>query len=106
MICRTKNGWKVKIFKNKIMFTYDVNKALEVLKSEIRRKRTKLFSDLDVQYMKSLETGNTELQNQIVAQKEVLRNLTDISIDGVATREELIALWPESILGTNPFPQN
>ena len=88
------------------MFTYDVNRALEVLKSEIRRKRTKLFSDLDIQYMKSLENGNTELQNQIVAQKEVLRNLTDISIDTVTTREQLIALWPEDILGPNPFPKN
>jgi hypothetical protein len=88
------------------MFIYDVNKALEVLKGEIRRKRTKLFSDLDVQFMRAMESGNTELQNQIIAQKEVLRNLTDISIDGVTTREELIALWPESTLGPNPFPQN
>jgi hypothetical protein len=88
------------------MFTYDVNKALEVLKGEIRRKRTKLFNDLDVQYMRAIESGNTELQEEIVNQKQLLRNLTDISIDGVTTREELIALWPEDILGTNPFPKN
>ena len=88
------------------MFTYSPNRALEVLKSEIRIRRTKLFNDLDVQYMRAIETGNTELQNQIVAQKEILRNLTDISIDGVTTREELIALWPEDILGSNPFPKN
>lgn len=88
------------------MFTYSPNRALEVLKSEIRVRRTKLFNDLDVQYMRAIETGNTELQNQIVAQKEILRNLTDISIDGVTTREELIALWPEDILGSNPFPKN
>lgn len=88
------------------MFTYNPTRALEVLKAEIRRKRTLLFNDLDVQYMRALEAGNTELQNQIVSQKEVLRNLTDINIDGVTTREELIALWPESILGPNPFPQN
>lgn len=88
------------------MFTYDVNKALEVLKIEIRRRRTKLFNDLDVQYMRALESENTELQNQIINQKELLRNLTNISIDGVTTREELIALWPEDILGANPFPKN
>jgi hypothetical protein len=88
------------------MFTYNTNKALEILKSKIRIKRTKLFSDLDVQYIRALEMGNTTLQSEIVAKKEILRNLTDISIDGVTTREELIGLWPENILGTNPFPKN
>ena len=88
------------------MFTYDTNKALEILKSKIRIKRTKLFSDLDVQYMRALEMGNTALQSEIVAKKQILRNLTDISIDGVTSRDELIALWPEDILGENPFPKN
>ena len=88
------------------MFTYDTNKALEILKSKIRIKRTKLFSDLDVQYMRALEMGNTALQSEIVAKKEILRNLTDISIDGVTSRDELIALWPEDILGTSPFRKN
>ena len=88
------------------MFTYNPTRALEILKAEIRRKRAVLFVDLDVQYMRALEAGDTQLQNEIVSQKEVLRNLTDISIDGVTTREQLIALWPESILGPNPFPQN
>ena len=88
------------------MFTYDKNKALEILKSQIRIKRAKLFNDLDVQYMRALEMGNTTLQSEIVAKKEILRNLTDISIDGVTSRDELIALWPEDILGTNPFPKN
>jgi hypothetical protein len=50
--------------------------------------------------------GNTTLQSEIVGKKEILRNLTDISIDGVTSRDELIALWPEDILGTNPFPKN
>ena len=41
------------------MFTYDKNKALEILKSQIRIKRAKLFNDLDVQYMRALEMGKT-----------------------------------------------
>lgn len=88
------------------MITYDTNKALEFLKSKIRIKRAKLFNDLDVQYMRALEMGNTTLQSEIVEKKEILRNLTDISIDEITTREELIALWPEDILGQNPFPKN
>ena len=88
------------------MFTYNTNKALEILKSKIRVKRTKLFNDLDVQYMRALEMGNTTLQSEIVAKKQILRNLTDISIDGITSRDELISLWPEDILGENPFPKN
>jgi hypothetical protein len=88
------------------MFTYNADKALESMKSKIRKKRTKLFNDLDVQFMRAIESENAELRTQIVAQKEVLRNLTDISIDNISSRDELIALWPEDILGENPFPKN
>ena len=88
------------------MFTYNKDKGLEVLKNAIRYKRLKLFPQLDTQFIRALETGNTEMQAEVVSKKEILRNLTDISIDGVESRDELIALWPEDILGTNPFPKN
>ena len=88
------------------MFTYNKDKGLEVLKNTIRYKRLKLFPELDTQFIRALETGNTQLQAETVAKKEVLRNLTDISIDGINSRDELIALWPEDILGENPFPKN
>jgi hypothetical protein len=88
------------------MFTYNKDKGLEVLKNQIRYKRLKLFPELDTQFIRALETGNTTLQAEIVAKKEILRNITDINIDSVTTRDELIALWPEDILGTNPFPKN
>jgi hypothetical protein len=88
------------------MFTYNKDKGLEVLINTIRYKRLKLFPELDTQFIRALETGNTQLQAEVVAKKEVLRNLTDISIDGITSRDELIALWPEDILGENPFPKN
>ena len=88
------------------MFTYNKDKGLEVLKNTIRYKRLKLFPELDTKFIRALETGNTQLQAETVAKKEVLRNLTDISIDGINSRDELIALWPEDILGENPFPKN
>ena len=88
------------------MFTYNKDKGLGVLKNEIRYKRLKLFPELDTKFIRALETGNTTLQAEIVAKKEILRNLTDINIDSVTTRDELIALWPEDILGENPFPKN
>jgi hypothetical protein len=88
------------------MFTYNKDKGLEVLKNAIRYKRLKLFPQLDTQFIRALETGNTEMQAEVVSKKEILRNLTDISIDGVESRDELISLWPEDILGKNPFPKN
>lgn len=88
------------------MFTYNKDKGLEVLKNTIRYKRLKLFPELDTQFIRALEIRNTQLQAEIVAKKEVLRNLTDISIDDITSRDELIALWPEDILGENPFPKN
>jgi hypothetical protein len=88
------------------MFTFNKNSALEYMKHTIRNKRAKLFPELDTQFMKALESGNTELQSEIVAKKEILRNITDINIDSVTSRDELIALWPEDILGENPFPKN
>jgi hypothetical protein len=88
------------------MFTYNKEKGLEVLKNTIRYKRLKLFPELDTKFIRALETGNTQLQAEVVAKKELLRNLTDISIDGITSRDELIALWPEDILGENPFPKN
>ena len=88
------------------MFTFNKNSALEYMKYTIRSKRNKLFPQLDTQFMRALETGNTTLQAEIIAKKEILRNLTDINIDNVTTRDELIELWPEDILGPNPFPKN
>lgn len=88
------------------MFTFNKDNALEYMKYIIRNKRTKLFPQLDTQFMIALETGNTVLQAEIVTKKETLRNITDINIDSVTTRDELIALWPEDILGESPFPKN
>ena len=88
------------------MFTFNKDNALEYMKYTIRNKRARLFPELDTQFMKALETGNTTLQSEIVAKKEILRNITDINIDNVTNRDELIALWPEDILGPNPFPKN
>jgi hypothetical protein len=88
------------------MFTFNKDNALEYMKYTIRNRRTKLFPELDTQFMKALETGNTVLQAEIIAKKQTLRNITDINIDSVTNRDELIALWPEDILGDNPFPKN
>lgn len=85
------------------MFTFDKNRGLELIKRRIRKKRTKLFPALDVEFMRAVEMGDTVKQAEIAAKKQALRDLTDINIDSVNTIEELKALWPTELLGDSPF---
>lgn len=85
------------------MFEFNKDRALILFKNEIRAQREGKFSDLDVQFMRAVETGNTTLQSQIATQKQTLRDLTDITTSQFETQEDLIALWPTNILGECPF---
>jgi hypothetical protein len=85
------------------MFTFDKNRGLELMKRYIRSKRTKLFPQLDVEFMRAVEMGDSTKQAEIAAKKQALRDLTDINIDSVNTIEELKGLWPIDVLGPTPF---
>lgn len=85
------------------MFSFDKNRGLELMKKYIRSKRAKLFPQLDVEFMRAVEMGDSAKQAEIAAKKQALRDLTDINIDSVNTIEELKALWPTDILGPTPF---
>ena len=85
------------------MFTFDKNRGLELMKRYIRSKRTKLFPQLDVEFMRAVEMGDSTKQAEIAAKKQALRDLTDINIDSVNTIEELKGLWPTDVLGPTPF---
>lgn len=85
------------------MFSFDKNRGLELMKKYIRSKRTKLFPQLDVEFMRAVEMGDSAKQAEIAAKKQALRDLTNINIDSVNTIEELKALWPTDILGPTPF---
>ena len=85
------------------MLNIDVNRALDVHKKQIRTKREILFKDLDVQFMRALEVGNTTLAAEIGAKKQALRDITDIDVSNVTTLDELKALWNEELLGPSPY---
>jgi hypothetical protein len=86
------------------MINLNKNRAAEFLKQKIRKERTKLFPELDVEYIRALEAGDTALQNEIAAKKQALRDATNINMGSFETRDELVQLWPENLLGNNPFP--
>lgn len=85
------------------MIRIDLNKALEIHKTKIREKRELVFKDLDIQFMKALEQGNTTLSTEIGTKKQALRDITDIDISNVTTLDELKQLWNEELLGPSPY---
>ena len=85
------------------MFQFNKERALDRFKISIRSYRTEKFADLDVQFMRAVESGDTTLQSEIATQKQTLRDLTDINIDSFETQSDLISLWPTSLLGECPF---
>jgi len=58
------------------MITINLNKAKDIAKNNLRAERAPVFASLDVQYMRAVESGNTELQTVIATQKQTLRDIT------------------------------
>jgi hypothetical protein len=75
------------------------DKAKERFLKIYRRERDKKLLELDVQYMKALETPDASEQASVVSQKNTLRNYpSTITNDSFSTIDELRALWPTSLL--------
>lgn len=85
------------------MLNIDVNRALDVHKKQIRTKREILFKELDVQFMRALEVGNTILAAEIGAKKQALRDATNIDSGSIANLNDVKSLWDVEILGETPY---
>jgi hypothetical protein len=85
------------------MIAINLEKALEIHKQKIRERREIVFKDLDIQFMKALEQGNTTLSAEIGTKKQALRDITDIDISSVSTLAELKELWDVELLGESPY---
>lgn len=55
----------------------DMNKAIEVKANKLRGERDIYFKDLDVKYMRALEANDTVKQQEVVHNKNILRNITN-----------------------------
>ena len=85
------------------MIPINIESALQIHKTKIRERREVVFKDLDIQFMKALEQGNTTLSAEIGTKKQALRDITDIDISNISTLDELKALWNEELLGPSPY---
>jgi len=80
------------------MITVDMTKAREIKRDMVRAERKPLLEKLDVQYMRAQEAGDTELQQEIAAKKQALRDATvDPVIDAATTPDELKAAKPAAL---------
>jgi len=58
---------------------------------------------LDIEFMRALETYDTDTQHSITLQKNTLRDFpSTITLDSFSTIDELKAQWPTSSLDTPP----
>ena len=80
------------------MITVNMTKAVEIKKDMIREERNPKLADLDVQFMRAVESGDTAAQATISAQKQALRDATDDpAITAATTPEELKAVVPSAL---------
>ena len=75
------------------MITINPEKAKAIWKNKWRGAREKILELLDIEFMKAVETGNTEKQAEIASKKQALRDVTKTEIVG-NTPEEIKAVWP------------
>ena len=80
------------------VITIDINKAKDVYKDMLRSARKPVLEDLDLQFMRAVETGNTTLQAEIAAKKQALRDVTtDPNIDKVKNTEDFRKIFPDML---------
>lgn len=80
------------------MISVNMTKAVEIKKDMIRAERAPLLADLDVQFMRAVEAGDTEAQATIAAKKQALRDATDDpAIASATTPDELKAVVPTAL---------
>lgn len=77
--------------------TYNILKAKEIQKNKFRAARKPILEKLDLEFMRALESGNTQKVQEIAAKKQELRDITNISLPD--DFEKLKNTWP-SILNS------
>jgi len=77
------------------MITVDMTKAREIKRDQLRAERKPLLEQLDVEFMRAQEAGDTQKQALISDKKQSLRDVTaDPAIDAATTPDELKAVRP------------
>ena len=79
---------------------FNIEKAKEIKKDMLRAERAPILADLDVQFIRAVEAGDTALQAEIAAKKQALRDVTKAQeITDATTLEELKEFVPDVLKG-------
>jgi len=54
----------------------NINRAKEIWKDKFRQARKPILEKLDIEFMRALESGDTQKQQEIAVQKQALRDVT------------------------------
>ena len=83
-------------------FGFDMAKAREIHKNNIRTARAPKLAELDVEFQRALETGAST--TDIVAKKNALRDApASAGIATATSATELKQQWDTTILGESPY---
>ena len=75
------------------MIIVNPDKAKAIWKDKWREARKPLLASLDIEFMKAVESADTEKQAEIASKKQALRDVTQTEIVG-NTPEDIKAVWP------------
>ena len=67
--------------------------AKDMVKESWRAARKPILEKLDTEFMRALETGDTQKQQEIVLKKQALRDITNTSLPD--NLEEIRNTWPD-----------
>jgi hypothetical protein len=80
------------------MIKVNMTKAVEIKKEMVRQERAPLLAQLDVEFMRAVEAGDTAKQAEVAMKKQALRDATkDPIILNATTPEELKAAVPDAL---------
>lgn len=74
-------------------FKINIEKAKKIQRNMFRERRAPLLAKLDVEFMRALETGNTQKQQEVTAKKQALRDITDAPLPD--NFENIRTTWPD-----------
>lgn len=81
----------------------NIDKAKQIHLDNMRAVRKPILDNLDVEYIRALESGDQLKVQTIVQRKNELRDCTNIDFSNIKTFQEVKNTWPIDILGESPY---
>lgn len=82
------------------MITINLDKAKNIWRDKIRIDRQNILSQLDIEFIRSIETNNIKFQQDIIYKKQLLRDApADPRISYAVSIDELLDINPIKDIG-------